>query len=300
AFLKRHPGDNDDNFNTFQSDWISADSVIHVFRQERPGQLRGVPRTTPSLQNFAVLRRYVLATVSAAEKAANVAGILSTEQAGDTTEALEPFDFINIPRDSLLTLPDGTKLSQLKAEHPISIFDEFVKAMLREICRCMGVPAVLALGDASSYNYASGRLDLQQFQRQMEVERALLIERNLLDRVLELWLDEALLIPNFLPRMFASNLHYFEWAWRWAQPGHVDRAKEANGQKQELENNTTTLSREYARQGLDWETELRQRARELQVMRDLGLSQAQAAPAPSTEETEEEEDETETSAPAQD
>ena len=142
------------------------------------------------------------------------------------------------------------------------------------------MPAVLAIGDASSYNYSSGRLDMQAFNRQMEIDRSILMERDCLDRILEAWLDEALLIDGFLPSAFVQHVADFEWGWRWASPGHVDRKKEADGAAAELASNTTTLAREYARQGLDWETELRQRARELSVMRELGITAAQAAPQP--------------------
>ena len=41
----------------------------------------------------------------------------------------------------------------------------------------------------------------------------------------------------------------------------------------------TTLAYEYARQGRDWESEFRQRAKENNLMRELGLSVAQADPA---------------------
>ncbi len=53
---------------------------------------------------------------------------------------------------------------------------------------------------------------------------------------------------------------------------HGDPAKEANAQATRLANNTTTLAYEYARQGKDWEAELRQRAKERQLMRELGLT----------------------------
>lgn len=275
AFSADHPGD---HLSIAKSNWISSDQVIHLFRTERPGQLRGIPRTTPALPLFAMLRRFTLATLTAAETAADFAAILYSDQAAEDDDLIVPWIRMEIERGALLTAPEGSRLAQLKAEHPNATYDEFVKAILREIARCLGVPAVLAIGDASSYNYSSGRLDLQAFNRQMEIDRAILIERDCLDRLLEAWLDEALLISGFLPDIFSANAADFEWAWRWAAPGHVDRAKEASGQQIELANHTTTLAREYARQGLDWETELRQRARELSVMRDLGISAEQAAP----------------------
>jgi capsid protein len=58
----------------------------------------------------------------------------------------------------------------------------------------------------------------------------------------------------------------------------VDPAKEATAQATRLASHTTTLAAEYARQGKDWETELRQRAKEVALMKELGLPMAQAAP----------------------
>jgi capsid protein len=59
--------------------------------------------------------------------------------------------------------------------------------------------------------------------------------------------------------------------WFWDGVEHVDPAKEASAQATRLANHTTTLAHEFARQGRDWEDELRQRAKELALMRELGL-----------------------------
>jgi hypothetical protein len=50
-----------------------------------------------------------------------------------------------------------------------------------------------------------------------------------------------------------------------------------------LANHTTTLADEYARRGQDWETQLRQRAKELALMTDLGLTVVQVSPHTPTE-----------------
>ena len=76
---------------------------------------------------------------------------------------------------------------------------------------------------------------------------------------------------------------------------HVDPAKEASAQATRLANHTTTLADEYARRGLDWEIQLRQRAKELALMGELGIMPAQAQPTVPTEKDDrEEEDEDET------
>jgi capsid protein len=73
-------------------------------------------------------------------------------------------------------------------------------------------------------------------------------------------------------------------SWFWDGVEHVDPAKEANAQAARLKNHTTTLAIEYARQGRDWEEELKQRAKEMALMKQLGLNPADAEPASTTQE----------------
>lgn len=277
----RHPGDYFAPISNAKP--VRRSDIYHVYRVDRPGQLRGIPWLTPALPIFSNMRRFVLATIAAAEAAANPSGVLYTDAPPDEDEAYSglPFEEIETVRNAMMTLPNTYKLEQFKAEHPNAQYEAFITACVREAARCVDMPVVLAL-DASKYNYASGRLDLQGFWQSRSSERYHLYERGVCNRAYMDWLDEALLIPGYLPRDFVATVK--DWApnWRWREPEHVDRSKEANGQQTELANNTTTLAREYARRGLYWEDELRQRARELALMKELGLSQAQAAPSQPT------------------
>ncbi len=96
------------------------------------------------------------------------------------------------------------------------------------------------------------------------------LECVVLDRLLAAWFDEAVLIPDLLP---AGVGPIADWPHQWFWDGHehVDPAKEATAQATRLANHTTTLADEYARRGQDWETQLRQRAKELALMNELGL-----------------------------
>ncbi len=120
------------------------------------------------------------------------------------------------------------------------------------------MPFNVAAGNSSGYNYASGRLDHQTYFKAIRVDQAHL-ECVVLDRILAAWLDEAALIPGFLP---AGLGPIGDWPHQWFWDGHehVDPAKEASAQAARLANHTTTLAHEYARQGRDWEEALRQRA----------------------------------------
>jgi len=150
-------------------------------------------------------------------------------------------------------------------------------------------PINVARADSSGYNYASGRLDHQTYFKSIRVEQSQL-ESVVLDRILAAWLDEAALIPGLIPPGLPPFSRW-EHQWFWDGREHVDPAKEASAQATRLGSHTTTLAEEYARRGLDWEEQLRQRAKEVALMNELGLPSAAAQPASPTEEPEDAEEE---------
>jgi hypothetical protein len=65
--LKQHPGDTARQY-FLEYDRLPADSVLHWFRADRPGQARGIPDIMPALPLFAQLRRFTLAVIAAASR----------------------------------------------------------------------------------------------------------------------------------------------------------------------------------------------------------------------------------------
>lgn len=277
--LRKHPGDSSNSL-TRDYDRVPASAVVHWFRSDRPGQSRGIPDIMPALPLFAQLRRFTLAVLAAAETAADFAGILYTDApANGEADAAEPFEPIELEKRALVTMPGGWKMSQMQAEQPATTYAEFKHEILNEIARCLNMPFNVAAANSSGYNYASGRLDHQTYFKAIRVEQSHL-ECVVLDRILAAWFDEAALLADFLP---AGVGPIADWPHQWFWDGHehVDPAKEANAQATRLSNLTTTLADEYAKRGLDWETQLRQRAKEMQLMNELGLTMSQSqAPAP--------------------
>jgi len=284
--LKAHPGGGGMSSGSLDYDSIPAASVIHWFRTDRPGQRRGLPDILPALPLFAQLRRYTLAVIAAAESAANIAVLMKTNApAGGEAAEVEPMTEMEFSPNMAVFTPEGWEPSQVKAEQPATTYDMFKREILNEIARCMNMPYNIAACNSSGYNYASGRLDHQTYYKSIRVEQSH-CETVVLDHVLSAWLAEAV-------KVFGIDLHgqpgpssakategtdaLHQWFWDGHE--HVDPAKEANAQATRLQSNTTTLAAEYARQGKDWETELRQRAKEVALCKELGLTVAQAAPA---------------------
>ncbi len=295
TILRQHPGDLA-AWKT-QYDLVPADAVVHWFRSDRPGRHRGIPEITPALPLFAQLRRYTLAVIAAAETAADFAAVLFTDTpANGEAQALEPMDVVELEKRMATVLPDGWRLGQIEAQQPATSYAEFKHEILNEIARCLNMPYNIAACNSSGYNYASGRLDHQTYYKSIRVEQAHLAE-VVLDRIFEAWIGEAELaldLPSFanlLRQGYAGQTasEGIDAAHQWFFDGteHVDPAKEANAQATRLASNTTTLAAEYARQGKDWETELRQRAKEQTLMQELGLTATQAVPESTDEEDEE-------------
>ena len=76
--LKYHPGGEFGGDDTVER--VPAKYMLHLFREDRAGQHRGVGELHPSLNLFAQGRRYREATVASAENIANFSLFLKTQQ----------------------------------------------------------------------------------------------------------------------------------------------------------------------------------------------------------------------------
>jgi lambda family phage portal protein len=268
--MKYHPGDMRYAIGE-EAVIVPADYMLHIFRQDRPGLHRGVPELTAALPLFAQLRRYNLAVLSAAEAAADFAAILYTDApANGESEEVEPMDIIPLERNMMLTAPAGWKLDQLDPKQPASSHAEFVKVILSEIARCVCSTYGSVAGDFSGFNYASGRLDNQIYHKSILVDRGFW-QSEILNRVFELWIREYLLARPFAAGSCTRLPRCPRHTWFWDGFPHVDPNKEATAQEKRLNNHTTTLAAECARDGHDYMSVLHQRSKELRLMRELKI-----------------------------
>lgn len=270
--LNYHPGSNW-KVNNLEYTRIPASQIVHWFRPQRAGQHRGIPEVGPALKLFAAMRRYTEAVIAAAETAADFAAFLHSNSPAAEVDEVDAFSEMAIEKRSMVTLPEGWDISQLKAEQPTNTYQAFKREIVSEIGRCMQLPYNVAALDSSSYNYASGRMDHQIYAATVRVYRDEL-ERVMLDRMLGAWVAEASLL-GIVPDSMAPMAEW-NWSWVWDGREHVDPSKEAEAAQTRLETLTTSLAHEYAKQGKNWETELRQIAAERTLIGELGLSAAVA------------------------
>jgi lambda family phage portal protein len=266
---RTHPGD---SYADTRYDRVDAANVLHWFRPDRPGQVRGVSELAPGLNLFAQLRRFTLATVQAAEFAATVAGVMETDlpppDGGDAVQVSEGTE-IPLSPGSLLTLASGWKATSFKSEQPVSTYGEFKGEILAEAGRGPGAPRSLTTADSSAFNFSSARLDHLPYQRGIWIDRRR--ERKQLDKLFAAWWAEYTLIPEAAGGAPAGLPDFagISWDWHWDGFAWMDPQKDAAAVQSRLDMNLTTLSEECASEGKDWEEVLEQRARELARIKEL-------------------------------
>lgn len=261
--LDAHPGERSGSstlLNNYRA--VPASQVIHYFRAERPGQLRGVPDLTPALILFAAMRRYTAATVGAAEYQAARSGYIYTKNTPDAESADEtgmmPFDTVEFNHNELTALPDGWEATFAPASQPVTTYGDFQYACIREACRAMNVPVSVAIGDSSKANYSSGRLDHQVYLKQIGIEQTEMVH-GVIDPLFADWWSEAILVselwgtgPGQMPLALRAMKSPPPRKWMFDGRGHVDPMKEAEAAGTRIRNRMSTLADECAKEGRDW------------------------------------------------
>jgi lambda family phage portal protein len=251
--LKQHPGEIW-NIGAWQKVDVMADDVIHLFNAIRPGQARGVPEVTPSLPLFAFLRRYTLATIDAAETAANLSAIITTQanawnsEGYSTDPGIQPFDSVQIDRGLMVSLPHGYDMKQFKPEQPTGSYEGFRNAILQEIARCVHMPENKALGSSANYNFSSAKLDDQIYWHSIQLERELIWINECMERIFEWWYEEAMNIDGYLPLVDSYEPPH---TWGWPPRLQANPAEDATTNLQ-LINGGLKLDEQYLNeQGID-------------------------------------------------
>ena len=267
--LDHHPGSL--HFGvTLSGRWVAANKVHHYYHATRPGQHRGVGEVVPALELFSMLRRYQYAVVTAAETAADLAVFLKTTMTADGAATQIPaWETMPLARGMAMAGPEGWEPYQLKAEQPTSTFDAFERRLLMQVSRCLNMPYIVAVMDATGANYSTMRGDYLVYRQHMNAERNE-VERVILDPLLERWIDEATVIEGMIPDGLPPR-DQWTWRWRWDGHEHIDPLKEANAETVGLGNKTISRSEACARRGKDWRQIFRQIAAEEAYAAELGI-----------------------------
>lgn len=252
--LDNHPGGNAYT-SSQQGHWYSSRDVLHLFRAERPGQVHGIPRVTPALQQLPIMRRQELATLYSAETAANFAMYLkSTAPTIEAAQFATDFNEIEITSNLLTQLPPGWELGQVEPKQPGPQYEMFQRQALQSFCRCTNMPYTLAAGTGKDANFSSFKGDMKNvWEPEVKVEQSR-IENSIIAPMFQWFLESAIYVPGLLNGL--PQISEIDHKWHWPPLPALDPVENANAAVIRLGSGLSTPTEEFAREGKDYATDL--------------------------------------------
>lgn len=292
-----------------QTPWGRA-QVVHVFDPERPGQTRGRTGIVSVIAKIKMLEKLEQSSLQAAilnaMYAAAIESPMDWELVGaalgarnDRAKMVDPLDkymqnrgswhkdgFIRYNGVKIPHLYPGEKLTLTQPQHPSAAFAAFEEAVLRHLAGGFNMTYEQFSRDYSKTNYSSARAAMIEAWRFFSGRRHLIAARIATQYYLA-WLEEAMDIgevetPAGAPPFLDAKAAYGRCTWIGPGRGHIDPQKEESATQTAYQNFTTTLERECAERGLDWEEVLEQRAaeekRRMELEAEYGVTLRVGAP----------------------
>ena len=181
----RHPGSQGlPGSGTFESRFVPADEILHIFDPLRPGQANGVPWFAPAIIKLQDLDGYdaaelmrkkieacFAAFVTSAEEDTPL-GAATTDSEGNRIEEFEPgmVEYLRPGSDVKFGEPKAT-----------GGYGEYMRVQLHAVAAAVGLTYELLTGDLSQVNFSSARIGLIEFRRRVkQIQTQILLPQLLL------------------------------------------------------------------------------------------------------------------------
>ena len=177
-----HPGAIDIGFNLI-SNFIPKEEIHHIFRTERPGQVRGVPWLAPVMvrirdlgdyEDAQLVRQKIAACFTAFVQDISADCVNEESETGEFGEKLEPGIIEELPPGKTVTFTSPPSVENYK---------EFTNSQIRAISIGLGLSFEAFSGDLSETNYSSARMGHLEMSRNIDSWRHKIIIGQFLDPV---------------------------------------------------------------------------------------------------------------------
>ncbi|WP_322893476.1 MULTISPECIES: phage portal protein [unclassified Yoonia] len=171
-----HPGDTLTRLGAAFSSSVRvpAEEVLHIYRKQRAGQVRGVPELSAVMTKLQDLGEYHEAALVRAKMEAAIALVVTREDPGDDSRPLAPVDededgnrIEKLYPGMISYLDPGENITTINPT-PSAGHEAFSRAALHSIGVGAGVTYDQISGDLSGANYSSLRAGKIEFRRQVE------------------------------------------------------------------------------------------------------------------------------------
>lgn len=189
--FETHPGETTSSYKELE---VSKDKLIHIFKQDRPDQVRGVSWFHPVLRQLSDFNEFQQATLINRKVSACFSAFITVNDGDSTLSSAD----LQAKREADNMLAPGQIRYLSQGEHvelatppAVQGYDEYCRQTLRAIASGLGVTYEALTSDYSQVNFSSGRMGHIEFRRNVEMWR---------------W---SMLIPQFCEPAFE---HFLSWA----------------------------------------------------------------------------------------
>lgn len=262
-----HPGGYDPQYyvTTLKSTRVPAEEVYHIYRQERPGQARGVPWLAPVIMRLKdlddyedahLLRQKIAACFTAFVR--DISGEVVDENESDQDMALSE----RLEPGLIEHLPNG-KTIEFTTPPPVTNYKEYLTVLLHGIAAGVGATYEVLTGDLSQVNFSSARMGWLEFQRNIQTWRDGIIIPCFLDPIVEDFKNTAMILGEDPTRLEAQHVP--------PKREMIDPTKEIPATILALRGGLTTWSDEIMALGKDPADHFAQYKKDLELLDQLDI-----------------------------
>lgn len=263
--FREHPGEETRLWDR-SSHFVPVSEILHLYRVDRPGQVRGVPWGSGAILILRLLNDYQDAQLERARQAACFTAFVrdqDPENPGPTDE--QGYELGDILKPGIIeTLPPGKDI-QFSDPPTMENDKEFWMINLRAVACDYGIPYEVLTADLSQVNFSSARMGWQEFSRSIDVIRWQLLEPRLLNPLVE-WFLEAEALAMVRPPALEGPL--------WTPPARVlvDETREIPALRDKVRAGFMSLPEAIRTMGYDPETLIVEQAAFLALLDQHGVT----------------------------
>lgn len=257
-----HPGDAA-TFGGLESRFVPASELLHVFLEERAGQLHGVPfphaaiirlRDLDEVYDVQLVRIKIAACFAALVHDIDASRVGEAGDDEEDREKVEPGMIWSLPPGKEVTFGTPPQVGDLP---PFSV------QVLRGIAAAYGITYEQLTGDYSGVNFSSGRMAWIEASRTTQTRQRMMMVQFC--SPVWSWFEDAVWLSRGI------DTDSIDASWEAPRREMIDPVKETEALKTQVRSGFRTLSDAIRDQGRDPEEMLRELAEDLKLVDELGL-----------------------------
>lgn len=256
-----HPAEGQNIISTF----VPIKDVLHIFKCERPGQIRGVPFGVASMIRLKDFDDYEDAELMRQKIAACFTAFVTDPTPSDITDNAEELELAEkIQPGAIEIMPPGKEIT-FASPPATNGYAEYTRKILQGIASGYGATYEGITGDLSNVNFSSGRMGWIEFHRNIEDWQYNMLIPMLCNKVWDLFMD-SLVLSGLL-----KETQKVPAQWTPPRRQMIDPAKEIKGMSDEVRNGFTSWSEQVRAQGFDPQDVLEELSKDFKNFKDKGL-----------------------------